>query len=497
MRQVLVLSALVLSLSVSAAPMDAVFTLLDTGGGVQSGKTKEDGYYLTGLGFSSRTSEAKGYEEARLEALRHLNEMVNGVTISGSTYSNIEYLSEADGQNNHEYSREEFRDVVNLSFKGHLSAAKVLKKGKYDGKYFVAIAITETDAVNIAGLKSTTSNRSDFAGYQTKSVAGFSGESKTVEAKGLATLKNGEQKARTLAIQDAMRNAIQQVQGVMLQGKSGAFNESLSFALSTKTEGYVGSYEILDEDIARGSYTVLILAHVNSAQLLNDVNFYLDIFNEPVFSIQSENKVKKDWLSNELERLGFNINDGKTKPTHTFYLKQSQQQITNHNGKTGIETALTVKLKDNVSGETVFTIMNDPFKSRIYVNPLERAKRVSEISAYKKLKKQIGVEVVQSLASYAERGKLYQIEIRHAQRTDWDIFSHTLNNGTGGSVESWKWSKNGKVMTLNFRYSGKLSQAMDEGLQQLYQVYRKEGKGRRPTALKISGSRAVFEMVTG
>ncbi|MFK0570245.1 hypothetical protein, partial [Endozoicomonas sp.] len=323
LKKLLLWAPLVLTFVVNAAPMDDVFTLLDNGGGVKSGQSSGLGYYVTALGFSDRSSEAKAYEEARIEALRYLNDMVNGVTISGSTYSASEYISEMSQGETSEYSQEAFRDVIDTVFKGHLSAAKTLKKGQYDGQYFVAIAITQSDIAKVQALSSRQSPSGSSPGSSgttviiatnsSSTIATFTGESQTVESKGLASMKNGEQKAREIALQDAMRNAVQQVQGVMLQGKSGSFNEALSFALSTKTEGYVGGYDIIDEDIARGNYYVLIMARVNAGQLLSDVNFYLDILGEPVFSVQSSNSEKTDWLVNELERLGFAINDDKAK----------------------------------------------------------------------------------------------------------------------------------------------------------------------------------------
>ena len=316
-------------------------------------------------------------------------------------------------------------------------------------------------------------------------------------SKGLAWMKTGEQKAREQALLDAMRNAVQQVQGVMLSGMSGMFNEALSFALSSKTEGYVSHYEILEEDIARGNYQVLILAQVNGGKLLKDVNFYLDIFADPMFSIVTGNGDKASWLARELEGLGFALHQGHQKPTHTFFLTERQQPVKNHNGKTGIETALTLQLKDNKTGLVLFTIKNNPLKARIYVTPMERAKQVSAVSAYKTLGKQLGPEIVTALAKHAEKGRIHKIEIRNARRNDWQLFRHVLDNGTAGSVEGWEWSKNGKTMVLNYRYRGKLSSAMNEGLESLYQSYRKEGNGRRPTAISITDGRAIFEMIRG
>ena len=378
--------------AIASDPMDDVFSLLSANGGTRSGENKIDGYYVVAMGTSSRTSEAKGYEEARLSALRQLTEMINGITMSGSTSSSMKYITMSDGDKKSEFSKESFLDVVNTSFKGQLSATKMLKKGVYDGDYFVAISITQTDIHEIHSLKSnanSTNNNTTIiiaTDIGNKSISSFNKKAKSVEAKGLASMKLGESLARDQALRDAMRNAVQQAQGVMLQGKSGQFNDALAMALSTKTEGYVSSYEILDEDIERGNYNIIIQAEVDATKLLNDVNFYMDVFSLPIFSVESNNANKSDWLTNELERLGFSINAGKTQATHIFTLKQTQKTIEDHKNAIGVETSLSIILKDNTNGEIILSIVNNPMKTRIYVSPISRAKQVSEHVAFKQMK---------------------------------------------------------------------------------------------------------------
>ncbi|KLV07293.1 hypothetical protein ABT56_05765 [Photobacterium aquae] len=497
-----VIASSTMSVPVIAEPMDDVFTLFDMGGGTISGRSAATGYYVVAMGLSDRSNETKGLEEARIDALRKLNEMINGVTMSGSSSASMEYIT-VSAEEDREFSKESFVDVVNTRFSGSLSAVKELKSGKYDGSYFVAMLITESDVNKISKLRASSSH-SGVAGNTIIIANGSDGasiaqaelKSEFVEAKGLADMKHGEAEARKLALTNALHNAIQQVQGVMLQGKSGKFNDAIALAISTKSEGYVSGYELLDEDIARGQYYVIIEAEVNSGKLLNDVSFYTKIFGQPVFDVHSENSFKTDWLVDELERLGFSINDGKTKSTHSFYLNQKQKSVENHKGVHGIETAVSVELKDNQTGEILFTVTNDPLKSRIYVDPISRSKQVSEHVAYKQLKNAMGVEIIQSLARHAEKGMLYQIVLKNAKRTDVELFKHVLNNGSGGQVEGWNWNKNGKVMILDFRYSGPLSEAFDQSLNEIYRTFKQEGKGRRPHAETINNRTAEFKIIT-
>lgn len=488
----------IFSASATAAPMDDVFDLLKNNGGTRSGNNPADGYYIVSMGFSDRSNDNKALEEARMDALRSLTEMINGVTISGSTAASMTHVSVSNNGEKSEFSKDSFVETVKTSFSGHLSAAKQLKSGQYKGEHFVAIVITQSDVQQASQLRSSPAAASNTqvtaASVSQHVVAMPELTEKTVEAKGLAPMKLGEAKAREQALVDAFRNAVQQAQGVMLQGKSGKYNSAISLAISTKTEGYVSHYELIDEDIERGQYYVIMDATVNAGKLLNDVNFYTNILGQPVFSIESNNVDKTAWLMDELERLGFTLNTGKSKPSHTFYLSQSGRSVQDHKGVTGAETSLSIKLVDNVTGNVLFTINNSPLKTRIFVQPASRAQEVSEHIAYKQMNKKMGIEVIQALASHAERGLVYQFVLKNAKRNDVEIFKHVLNNGTSGDVQTWKWDKIGKTMTLDFRFSGPLSEAMDQSLNEIYSTFKETGKGRRPHMKKVTEQAAYFEI---
>lgn len=504
-RQLLLLQVffsflIICTLSAANEPMDEVFSLLDSGGGTQTGRNAQDGYYVVTLAMSNADSEMEAFERARISALRELGEFINGVSVSSLTRIVQEHVSKTDNSNTVEFSNREFLNVVESSFKGRLSTVKVLKKGRYGGLYFVAMSVSEADSsrqASIGNRFSSEMNRSENYSTTKHTIAKFTDTGpKSVEAKGLASMKASESKAREQALQDALRNAVQQVQGVMLQGKSGMYNGALSMALSTKTEGYVRNYKILDEDVERGSYYVIIRAEVDSAKLLNDVNFYIGILGKPVFSVYSDTTVDTDWITDELESLGFAINNGKTKPTHVFSVTQKQKSVEDHRGRKGIETQLSLQLKDNETGDILLTVTNNPFKSRIYVKPESRAKQVSEAMAYKRLKKKLGKEVIQTLAARAKRGVVYNLVLKNAKRSDLEIFRNVFENGTGGAIEGWDWNEEGKMLTLRYRYAGTLSQAMDEGLSRLYSTYKQQGKGRQPHAEKITSRYANFKMVS-
>jgi len=483
-----ILSFNFLSPSFASEPADTLVDLLESEGGIATGNNSDDGYFIVVMGFSDHSNENKAYELARLNALKQLNEFINGSTTSGYSAVTLRYDNTSAGD---ESSSEHFISVVENSFKGAISAAKMIKKGRYDNNYFVTFALTQSDISLQSVIKgSTRINPKDMA-IAHKVDAGI----QTVEAKGLATMKDGTAIAREHAIQNALRNAVQQAQGVMLSGRSGTFGDALNSALSTKTQGYVRSYEIIDEEKKRGDYMVLIVAEVDTAPLLSDIDFYLDILSTPAFYIDSADRGDSQWLQNYLEDMGFSLLNNRQSATHIFKINKTQQVSQNHQDKKGITTELSVTLENVMTSKVLFTALNNINKSAIYIEPQSRAIKISEKMAYKDLAKSLSKEIITSLAKIAEQGVMYPFIVSNANRRDWKLIRHTLENAGSGVVSGFTWQADGKTLKFNYRYSGSLSRAMDEVLNPLYTTFKTEGKGHKLKAIEISKTSATFEIL--
>jgi hypothetical protein len=483
-----VLSLSVLSTCFASEPTDALVDLLESEGGIATGNNADDGYFIVVMGFSKNRNEHKAYELARLDALKQLNEFVNGSTTSGYSAATLRYDSTSTGG---ESASESFISVVENSFKGAISAAKMIKKGRYDKRYFVTFALTQSDTALQNALKGSAQTPQKTIAIAQKVDTGI----QTVEAKGLTSMKDGTATAREQAIQNALRNAVQQAQGVMLSGSSGTFGEALNSALSTKTQGYVHSYEIIDEEKKRGDYVVFIVAEVDTAPLLSDIDFYLDILSTPAFYIDSVDRGDARWLRNYLEDIGFTLSTKRDEATHIFKINKVQQVSQNHQDKKGITTALSVTFENVITGNIVFTALNNVNKSAIYIEPKSRASKISEKMAYKDLAKSLSEEIITSLAKIAEQGVVYPFIVSNANRLDWKLIRHTLENAGSGVVDGFTWNADGKTLQFNYRYSGSLSRAMDEVLEPLYTTFKAEGKGHRLKALEIGKTSASFEIL--
>ena len=473
-----VLFALTSFSAVSSDPIDHVFTLLDEGEGVRSGFNDLDGYYIVALSMVKHKSEQKGKERARMGALKLLNDMVNGTSISG--LDEVTFSADDNG------SKMDFVSVVNTQFKGHLSAAKVIKTGIYKERYFSAIMIAESDLKQVQRLSSQPAS--------SPQVSADNSQLAWVEATGMSELNKGESKARQDALNNALRNAIQQAKGVVLQGKSGAFNDAINSIVTTKTEGYIKQYEIQDEEVARGSYRIILMAQVDSQALLKDVEFYTKVLGTPLFYIAAKHS-SYAWLSSQLEQLGFRITQNKAKATHVFTLTESQSYIEDHKGTKGYETQLSLSLLNKTTKEVLFTLNTEKRKSKIFVAPLSRARNLSSKVAFKQLNKTLASSLVSSLARVAEQGFIYQIAINNANKKDFKIFQQVLNSGTEGQIANWNWQRENKKLVLDYQFKGPLSEAMDQGLDALYQTFKIENSHRRLHLRKLTRDYANFEVV--
>jgi len=94
-----------------------------------------------------------------------------------------------------------------------------------------------------------------------------------VQAKGMASLQGvSEADARTTALNDAMRKAVEQAIGAMLTSETLVENYVvIQDKILTKVQGYVKNYKILSEGRTGTDYEVVIQAEVEEAALADDV----------------------------------------------------------------------------------------------------------------------------------------------------------------------------------------------------------------------------------
>ena len=98
-------------------------------------------------------------------------------------------------------------------------------------------------------------------------------QSTTIESQGVAAIVQGNLDiSRDKAVEDALRNAVEQATGSLIENETLVENyQLLSDKIYSQSKGYVQSYEVLSEKAEEGLYRVTIQATVASGDLKNDL----------------------------------------------------------------------------------------------------------------------------------------------------------------------------------------------------------------------------------
>ena len=475
--------------------IDIVGDLVDAGGGARAGKDDVHGYYVVSVGVVPAGSDmTKAYTSARLEALRMMNEFINGVLVSGGA------SSAAAGRGDRRV--QEFHSVVVERFKGHINGARVWRQGPVGKKVFVVLLLDE------AGLKARERFRSHGGGGHTPAttvvpaprngaMAGpTASRRETVEADGFAPLEGASiSAARRAAIRDALRNAIEKVNGVAIRGRAGRLGKHIAQIIASQSEGFIATYKVVDEERRGADYHVRVRAVVDTAGVLKAVDLYLRALGAPRFEVQAPPRYR-NWLTARLKGMGFEMVEPGSRATHLFRMEVRQDPVPNPmGGPPGFATEATVTLVDLANGEELLTVRNPgPERTAVFVAPERVARAASERLALKRLAKVLEKEIVTALAERARKGQIYEIVVEGAAPLDLDLFRHNLHGNSEAEVVAWRWNP-GQELILQCRFPGSLSQLLDSILDELEASYTAEGMGRRARLVRSGSRRAVFQIV--
>lgn len=130
-------------------------------------------------------------------------------------------------------------------------------------------------------------------------------QSSTIESQGVAAIVQGNLDiSRDKAIEDALRNAVEQATGSLIENETLVENyQLLSDKIYSQSKGYVQSYEVVDEKAEEGLYRVTIKATVASGELKNDLralNILMHQVRKPRVMVLFEESLSQDVNSGRL-----------------------------------------------------------------------------------------------------------------------------------------------------------------------------------------------------
>ena len=151
-------------------------------------------------------------------------------------------------------------------------------------------------------------------------------QSTIVESQGVAAIVQGNRDiARDKAIEDALRNAVEQATGSLIENETLVENyQLLSDKIYSQSKGYVQTYEVLDEKMDQGLYRVTIQATVASGELKHDLRALnvlmrqvrkprvMVLFEESISEGVNSGRLAEDAISKVLLDSGFKLVDADT-----------------------------------------------------------------------------------------------------------------------------------------------------------------------------------------
>jgi len=101
----------------------------------------------------------------------------------------------------------------------------------------------------------------------------FAQDSKQITAEGVASVGNDPAAARDKAIEDALRRAVEQAVGTIVESETAVENyQLLSDKIYSHSSGYVKDYKVVSEKTEGGLVRVTVAANVSSGELNNDLS---------------------------------------------------------------------------------------------------------------------------------------------------------------------------------------------------------------------------------
>ncbi len=151
-------------------------------------------------------------------------------------------------------------------------------------------------------------------------------QSSIIESQGVAAIVQGNLDiSRDKAIEDALRNAVEQATGSLIENETLVENyQLLSDKIYSQSRGYVQSYEVLNEKAEEGLYRVSIQATVASGELKNDLRALnilmrqvrkprvMVLFEETLSQDVDSGRLAEDAISKVLLERGFKLVDADT-----------------------------------------------------------------------------------------------------------------------------------------------------------------------------------------
>lgn len=347
--------------------------MLADGADARAAYNKDLGVYIVAMGTAEITgSKAKAKTVARMAALKNIGEYL-GSQVSASETAGMKSTTDVNGV---EQSEEFFSSVMQVNVKQALKGVQDLRVVE-DGDKMVSIVYLTT--------------KSSDKSAELKAAMNTMGDEGTVKAV-------GEGKTHDVAVQLALRSAVEQVVGTMVVGETKITdNEAVRNKIFSGAEGFVDEYRIVGEATVTVGARVEIVARVSKKKLLDSYRVYLKTLGDPVFYLEctssdseGEDRQIAARFGQFFRKLGFKISKTPEGADYLINASGSYRRVTNPIDEDQIFTqysmVITVLSK---TGEELLSLPNNPRKSAVCINNPERERELCAAKAFRQMEKPV------------------------------------------------------------------------------------------------------------
>ena len=360
------------SAAVPAAVDEAVKQMQADGAEVRAGCTKSLGVFVVASGTAEITgSKAKAKTVARVNAVKNL------AGYFGTDIANITKNAYTESTVNGQSEIKEFFSSVTES------KVKELLKGVQDYG-------TDSDGDTITAIVYLTTKGVDKSA-ELQAAMNALGDEGTVQAV-------GEGRTHDVAVQLALRSAVEQVVGTMVVGETKiSDNEAVRNKIFSGAEGFVDEYRITAEATVAVGTRIEIIARVSKKKILDSYRVYLKALGDPVFYLEctssdfdGEDKQISARFGQFFRKLGFKISKTPEGADYCINASGSYRRVKNPMDENEVFTQYSMIIKVlSKSGEELLSLPNNPRKSAVSLGDPEREREICAEKAFKQMEKPV------------------------------------------------------------------------------------------------------------
>jgi len=343
-------------------------SLVEEGFMMDSDETPEEGFYCIIMTEIVPVSSGSELDAAVLEGKRKITAFVHGETVSASTKLDVKSETLSEGDETVKKSYRKFEKKIKTKVNALVKCIKVVGQVSVKEKSYLVCMTCEKFEDQTEALQ--------------KAQAEYGEEGVVVSV--------GEANNHDIALQKAIRGAVEQVLGTVVVGydKLGTKKDFQSQVFSG-TNGVVETYRILSEvEVSHGT-RVEIVAKVSKQNLLDNYANYMKFLGNPGFYIKSNSPNLESYFTDFFTELGIRITPNPEEATYIVFCSGEFRAITHpiETERQGVQLSLRFTIRDAQGKESLIDIKNDPRKSACFVgNDYSRQMEICAGKAFKQMK---------------------------------------------------------------------------------------------------------------